>query len=116
MSNIIINDYIYNYVCQPPGTDFTKAYILSFILGFVFGPWHYGIAWLLIYNVIFWLIDYLISRSRHNCWNWEGRIGIFFTSLLGFIVSRTLWGKKVLERGTIPLVNIKVDHDESPED
>jgi hypothetical protein len=116
MSTIHIDKYITNYVCQPHGTDFTKAYLISFILGFIFGPWHYGVAWLLIYNIIYWILDYLISFNYSNCWSWEGRIGIFFFSLFGFITSRTLWGKKVLERGTIPLVNKKIEENESPED
>lgn len=97
-----VKDYTYSYVCQPEENDLTGQYLISFFVGFIFGPWSWGIIWLLLYFIVYWLVDYIISRNRPNCWNTVGRAGIFFASLLGFIVSRTLYGVKVLKRGKLP--------------
>lgn len=83
---------IYNlrpFFCSDNYTP-TAQIIAAFVFGAIFGPWSWGIIFLLIYFIIYEILFYLFTHGDPNYWQIETRLAVFCAYFLGWIVIRTI--------------------------
>lgn len=64
--------------------------IISFVFGILLSPFSWGIFYLLLSIVIFFLIDYVFCNGKFEYSYLEHRASVIFYSVLGFIIGRTI--------------------------
>ena len=92
----------HDYLCS---NNVLTSIFASFIFAMIFAPWTYGVFWLVIYILVWEIGIYFLSLRYPGCWNIFARAAIIFSSILGFIVGRTVTNDgDVLKRGKIPFM------------
>lgn len=105
---------LYDMLCT---NNMLLTLLTSFFFAMLFAPWSKGTFWLVIYIIGWELLILFLSRNRIGCWSLEIRVGVIFSSVLGFIVGRTLYKRKgnkirVLNRGRIPFLKTQPQEDD----
>lgn len=70
--------------------------IFSFVLGVLLSPFSWGIFYLILSIVIFFVIDYIFCNGKFEYEYLEHRGSIIFYGVLGFIIGRTIHGMSVM--------------------
>lgn len=81
--------------------SYTKEYQLigSLCLGILFGPYSWGLFYLLLFIIIYELIIFILTKGNPKYWNHEVRAGIIMASIFGWLIGRELTLKDCSHRG-----------------
>ena len=66
--------------------------IITFILGFVFSPWSWGLAWVIGFLLIYEVFFACVSEMKSPHWDLEYRVALIMIYLLGWILGRIFIG------------------------
>ena len=80
--------------------------ISSFCFGILLSPWSSGLFFLVIYTILYEIIYYIFTKGDPFYYSVFVRTGVICSSILGFIVGRTLSGCQVLNAGVPDMPNI----------
>lgn len=85
----IISEYARRYFCNDSYTEFNQM-IVGFALGLLFGPFSKGIAYFLLFLLIYEIVLFYYTQDMTPKWRMEARIAIGVGSLLGWMIGRWL--------------------------
>ena len=84
-----LNDLCINYYCDDKCSPIYQV-IMSFFWGLIFGPWTYGLLFMIYFIIFQELLYYLFTRTKSIYYNIFIRTGVIYSYILGFIIGRTL--------------------------
>lgn len=73
--------------------------IVSFVWGILLAPWSAGMIFLAASIILFEIFIYVFTKGNPKYYNTFVRTGVICSSVLGFIVGRTLSGDEVCKPG-----------------
>lgn len=68
--------------------------IVGFAVGLIFGPFSFGLIYLLGFIILYEIIYYVVARNQ-CCWSFPGRVAVEFATILGWLVGRSLTNQPV---------------------
>jgi hypothetical protein len=90
----VISDYFQNIDYTP-----MMQVIVAFLWGVLLSPWSKGMIYLFASIVFYEILYYVFTHGNPLYYNVFTRAGCICSSVLGFIVGRTLSGDNVCEPG-----------------
>jgi hypothetical protein len=85
----IISEYARRYFCNDSYTELSQM-IAGFALGLIFGPFSKGIAYFLLFILVYEIALFYYTQDVTPSWRMEARFAISVGSLLGWIIGRWL--------------------------
>ena len=86
----ILNDFFQNSNYTP-----MTEIVVSFVWGILLSPWNRGLIFLVSSIIVFEIMTYLFTKGDPKYYNVFVRTGVICSSILGFIIGRTLSGDEV---------------------
>lgn len=104
MSNIsnnnVVAKLINTWVCNPKNTPAMQI-IGAFTYGIILSPWSSGLFVLIISIITYELLFYLFTHGCPRYYNLFVRTTVIMSSVLGYIIGRTLSNDDILYQGVI---------------
>lgn len=83
------------YFCHENNTT-TSQIIIAFVMGLLFSPFNMGLIYIILYLILNEILFYIFSNGKcPRYWDIFERCGVVCSTVLGFIIGRTLSFKDI---------------------
>lgn len=92
--NTWLSDYFNNIAYTP-----AMQVVVAFAYGILLGPLASGLFLLIVSLFFYEWLYYILTRGQPDMWQLETRVGVIMSSILGYIIGRTIVKAEVLKEG-----------------
>lgn len=100
-----IANWVHHWFCNEKYTPMAQV-VVALVWGILLSPWSSGLFFLIVFIIIYEIMVYLFTRADPNYYDVFVRTTVICSTILGYILGRTLSGDEILYEG-IPDVPYK---------